>query len=264
MQRYRAKQVMGGLAASTANLRLSAIRKLAMELAHNGLLDGAMANEVGRVPVPAAARGCCPLEDGIGASQMQDRIDIGREQDAIVSLELVGEQLPRVMTDALHWKWVILALHSALQGFMVLALRGTSALNTLTQESAKRWIEAHEKGEGYPRTKLDWFPSLYAKIQSDRMMMYHGSKPFVPAGTQGRSVDNLNQLRNFFVHFLAHLSLDVSGWPQMVIDTVEIIEFLAFESGNVLWREESLRERTKALTRLVRQQALELEAHYRD
>ena len=49
VQQYRAKLLADGLAPSTVNVRLSAIRKLASEAADNALLDQATANGVGKV-----------------------------------------------------------------------------------------------------------------------------------------------------------------------------------------------------------------------
>lgn len=55
VQQYRAKLLADGLAPSTVNVRLSAIRKLAAEAADGGLLDQATANGVGKVPGVATA-----------------------------------------------------------------------------------------------------------------------------------------------------------------------------------------------------------------
>jgi hypothetical protein len=91
-------------------------------------------------------------------------------RDAIVSLELVSEVLPRTMVAVHLWKWVIIAHHNALQGFMVLSLQGSSGLRVLTKKSAEEWMEAYESGDGsYPEPMLDWFPNLYKNIKSDRM-----------------------------------------------------------------------------------------------
>jgi len=191
-------------------------------------------------------------------------LETDEEQDAILSLELVTEHLPRVVTNAHHWKWVVIALHSALQGFMVLALQGTNALNVLTKKTAKEWMEAYEsRDSSYPEPKLDWFPNLYSKVKSKCMKMYVDSRPLTPTESQDQSIDALLKRRNDFIHFVpSSWSLDVSEWPQMVIDVVTVIEFLAFESGNVFWHEETLKERVRALSLLSAQQATALKAYY--
>ena len=50
VQGYRTALIAEGLSAATVNLRLSPIRKLARELAENGLLDGMVAGSIERVP----------------------------------------------------------------------------------------------------------------------------------------------------------------------------------------------------------------------
>lgn len=132
---------------------------------------------------------------------------------------------------------------------MVLALRQGNGLLALTDDSAASWLEAYENGEVLPMEKLDNFLNPYKKINSDKMLAYiHGQK-FTPKGTQGRSIKMLNLLRNKYVHFLPQIwMLDASGLPRICLDCLEIIQFLAWESGNVLFYKEPLRDRaTKAL-----------------
>jgi len=76
-------------------------------------------------------------------------LEYDEELDAVSSLEHLAEQLPRVIQAPYYWKWVILSLHNAFQGFMVLALQGTSSLRVLKPRSEKEWREAYESGH-YP------------------------------------------------------------------------------------------------------------------
>ena len=59
-------------------------------------------------------------------------------QETILALQLTSEQLSQLATTGnLHyWTWIIVCLHNALQGFMVLALRGTNNINVLTKDCA--------------------------------------------------------------------------------------------------------------------------------
>ena len=50
VQHYRSSLLADQLSSSTVNLRLSPIRKLAREMADNGMLDPAIAAAIGRVP----------------------------------------------------------------------------------------------------------------------------------------------------------------------------------------------------------------------
>jgi len=178
-------------------------------------------------------------------------------QQAVLALQTANEQLPRVTANPHHWQWVIIGLHNALQGFMVLALRGTNGLNVLTDECAKEWLAAYERGDDkYPEPKLDKFLKLYKKIKSDRMKMYVNSQLFKPSGTQGRSIRKLNSLRNEFIHFVPKgWSLEVSGLPQIVDDCLAIISFLAFECGNVIWHDSALETQTREIIENAKREA---------
>lgn len=193
--------------------------------------------------------------------------------EAVFSLEMVCDQLPQTRHNVHYWKWIIIALHNAVQGYMVLALQGSDSLNILNKECRQQWIAAYKSRSAvFPPRRLDDFLNLYKKIKKGRkayeehtlrgrplqgtekapMLMYVGSKPFKPQGTQTESVKLLNELRNDFIHFLPQgWSLEVSGLPQMVKDCVDIIDFLAFECGNVIWHNSALRAKTEQLVRQI-------------
>jgi len=80
------------------------------------------------------------------------------------------------------------------------------------------------------------------------MGMYVNSRSFKPSGTQDRSIKKLNSLRNEFIHFVPKgWSLEVSGLPQIVDDCLDVIFFLGFECGNVIWHEMALETQTRDL-----------------
>ena len=168
--------------------------------------------------------------------------------EAVTDFEMFSEQLQRVIDDRHRWKWAIIALHSGIQGMMVLALRGSHGLNVLREEDKERWSSWHEgngSNESRPRDlKLADFLTLYKKIKGKPMLMYTRSQKFVAKGTQGRSIKDLNCLRNKFIHFTPKVwALEPRELLDMVSDCLEIAEFLAWKSGNVLFPEQDLRER---------------------
>jgi hypothetical protein len=207
-------------------------------------------------------------------------MDLWRRSDealeAVLSLEMVCEQLPKAATNPDYWKWVVIALHNALQGYMVLALKGPDGLNVLNKESAKEWKAACKSGSRYaPERWQARFLKLYERIQegteareeegrldfgdlkpeSGSMMMYMDSRPFRPVGTQDESVTMLNYVRNEFIHFLPQgLSVEVSGLPRVVADCIDIISFLAFDCNNVVWYDPAHEDRTRNLIAQVRDQ----------
>ena len=173
--------------------------------------------------------------------------------ETISALETAADELQSVRTDSYRWKWVILALHSALQGMMVLALEGGNVLNVLRPKDKKRFRDAYDSGKKIPGDlRIDRFLGLYEKIKSDNAMLhYHElSKKFTPQGTQEQSIKDLNRIRNQFVHFIpGGLSLMLNGLPEMTIDCLDIARFLAWSSNNIGWQGkdngDALRERAE-------------------
>ena len=184
------------------------------------------------------------------------------EIDAICSLELLAEHLPKVITIPYHWKWVLLSLHNSLQGFMVLSLHDTP--NVLTKKSAKDWHENNKTEQpSYTPRKLDYFMSLYVKIKSDAMNLRPDSKSFVPDSTQDKSVKNLNAFRNNLAHYMpADSALNMKTWASVVLDVIPIIEFLAFESNNVSFHKEGNREQVAGLCGMAKNEVSALLKHY--
>lgn len=206
---------------------------------------------------------------------MAGYLRIDETLDAVTSLELVGELLPKTVEKPHYWKWVVIALHNALQGYMVLALRGSDSFHVLSEKSRKERRKARERKSGpLQPPKLDYFWNLYKNIKKGRavydeelrvgrmpggpeigpMMKYVGSQPFKPQGTQDKSVRLLHEDRNDFIHFVPiNRSIPVALFPPVVKDCLDIIAFLAFESGNVLWHDESLKQKTEELIEQTKQ-----------
>jgi hypothetical protein len=174
--------------------------------------------------------------------------------ETVSAFEVFAEEAQKLSADPYRWKWAIIALHSGLQGIMVLALQGSHGLYVLREEDAKRWLAAHERGGPYPGDlKLDDFLSLYKKIKGDKMLKYIDSRKFIPKGTQGSSVKLLNQLRNEFVHFTPRVwALDLVGLPAMALDCLDVAEFLAWESHNFTLKEDDLIERMERACKSAR------------
>lgn len=194
----------------------------------------------------------------VSAGTKGENVDRWLETDAymetITSLEMLCEQLPKIVDDVRRWKWVVISLHNSLQGCMILALRGSNTLDVRTEDHRKKWLKAFRTKSGnYPRLYIDKFMHLYEKIQNVEVMKrYINSQPFEPSGTKTKSVEMLNEIRNEFIHFFPmNRTWDVSEFPTMVRDCIDIIDFLAFKSGNVLW-DESRKARTKELVEEIR------------
>lgn len=178
-------------------------------------------------------------------------------EEAVSALEMAADRLANVEGDIYQWKWAIIALHNAAQGFMVLALRGSNGFDVLGRKAARAWTEAIAAGKTPPPgDRLETYLNLYSRTKGQRMIRYVNSRKFEPVGAQESSIKELNGLRNDFVHFLPKgWSLEVTGLPAMFEDVLAYMEFLAWDSGNVVWVEEDLETRARTALDAARLEA---------
>lgn len=175
-------------------------------------------------------------------------------EEAVRSLEWAEVQSRSLAADPYLWKWVFIALHNATQGFMVLSLWNGNGLLALRPKVAAKWLKAHESGEPYPIDKLDDFLSLYAKVKDRDSFHTVGAGPFQPGSSTDTSLTRLNDIRNDFTHFTPKgWSLELAGLPRICLDSLELIQFLAWESTAITWyRRVHLVRAKRALKRLHR------------
>lgn len=191
------------------------------------------------------------------------RLKTDETLEAVSALEMAAEAVERVSNDVYRWRWVIISIHMALQGFMVLALRGSDGLRPLKDKIAEDWLKAQREGGKRPEEKLDSFLNLYKKIKSKRMLFYGHSKQFVSAGTQDRSIKKMNSLRNDFIHFLPKLwIIEISGLPRISLDCLDVVEFLGWQSGNIFWHKRDQEERAKRSLAKARRILAEIDHGY--
>jgi hypothetical protein len=191
-------------------------------------------------------------------------LEYDEEIDAICSLEVLADHLPKVITTPYQWKWAILAVHNALQGFMVLALKGTRTLNVLSERSAKQWIAFYESGKMPTDPQyLDYFMPLFDKIQSEAMLLRNDSRRYEPMHGEQDSVRRINAVRNEFAHYIPASSLyDMGRWSRDVELIIPIIEFLAFESHNITLHQADSAIRIGALCGIIKAEASALHRYY--
>ena len=176
------------------------------------------------------------------------------QEEAIRSLEWAELQARTLDTDAYAWKWVLIALHNAMQGFMVLALWNGNGLLALRPSVAKKWVKAYESDGPFPAEKLDEFLNLYLKVKDPANFHTIGAGPFEPGGTHDQSMSRLNEFRNMFTHFTPKgWSLELAGLPQICLDVLEVMTFLGLQTTAVLWYKSTRRTRTeRALKRMTK------------
>lgn len=170
-------------------------------------------------------------------------------EEAISALEMLSEVTPFLVKDIYRWKWAIIATHNALQDFMVIALRQGNGLLALKDNIAAEYLKAQKEGGKRPAEKLDNFLNLYKKIKSDRMLCYSHGKRFKADPEHNWAVKKLNELRNEFLHFVPKgWSLEIISLPKICLNCLEVIEFLGWQSGNVIFNDET--QQVRALSAL--------------
>ena len=172
-------------------------------------------------------------------------------EEFIDALEHAAMFAGQLTDDVKAWKWLIITLHSALQGACVCALRGhdTTGVDVLTKNSREKmlhWLQVDSRNNPCapaPEQKLAPLIELFDRVRRPRYL----PTPY----TLGASVDmvadvkELNRLRNTFIHFLpGGLSLEVS--PRIVAHAADAIKYLTVEQPTFGFQlEQSDRDRIK-------------------
>ncbi len=187
-------------------------------------------------------------------SKMKTSLSTDEMNEAIRALEFVESNILKVIFDSYYWKWIIIAIHNSMQNFMVCGVPSSSKLNILNKRSAKK-MQQYYNGETdeYPEEKLEYFINLYNRIKSDVMLIYEHSKKFVSNEKQDDNITKLHHFRNNFIHFVPKgLLIDVREFPDYVDTSVEVIKFLAFESGNIFYPDDGTCEKIRQLVNDVK------------
>ena len=135
-------------------------------------------------------------------------------------LKKLHDSFVRQEQNRLAWKWVVLALHGALYGFAICACQGTDYENVTVRTKA---------GE----LKLIPFGKALERCQdANCMRMLIASQPLVLTDSQKDSILRLkNELRNKMEHYVpSGWSIEIHGMPQIAIDVLDVIRFLAVDT----------------------------------
>lgn len=147
---------------------------------------------------------------------------LDEKTNALDYLQKAGESIQKVDNNPEEWKWVILGLHGALCGFAVCACMGTN--------SAGVKIKTKKRGE-----KLISFHEALRRCQDENLMkMTISSKHLELTSEQSDSIIMLKEaFRNEFEHFQPKAwSIEIHGFPQMAMNVLDVIRFLALDTGN--------------------------------
>lgn len=144
------------------------------------------------------------------------------EANAVDYVLKACEFIRRVKRDHLAWKWVVISLHSALYSFAICALSGThSARVTRPRKRGTAWLIG--------------FTEAIRRCQDDRWMrIYSSSRSLQLTSEQKQSIEYLHTVRNQIEHFKPmHWMTSEQSLAPMAIDVLEVVRFLALDSGNV-------------------------------
>ncbi len=185
---------------------------------------------------------------------MSEYVRTDERQDVLASLHHCLLCLAETERSAGTWKWVILSLHSALQGAMVCLLSGPANLGALTQDCARKWIEWHardRRGEieyiddvdefglpfsrprntrdRPPRTHVASAPKLFERLDSESARIELGYGRIIEiTNSQKQSFETLHALRNGFTHFSPKgWSIEIQLIKEITLDMLDVIDQIA-------------------------------------
>lgn len=185
------------------------------------------------------------------------------QEEAVRSIEWAAQQAKEIVKDPYSWKWVLISLHNAAQGFMVLALWNGNDLLSMPDHVAAKWLKAYREKNPLPESRLDNFLNLYAKCKISENFNYCGSQPFRSTESQDSAFHDLNNFRNEFIHFTPKgWLLELNGLPSLVVDVLKLISFFGWQSTSILWYEQHHRIRAKWAHRSLLRTMKSVEAAY--
>jgi hypothetical protein len=181
---------------------------------------------------------------------------LSEEINALDYLEQASHYIRQIDTKIIAWKWVVLALHGALYGFAICACKGTMPDNVAlkTKKGKKMVITFNE--------------ALKRCQDPNWMRMTVMSRHLQLTDQQKKSIWNLKDLlRNNFEHYIPKgWYIELHGMPQIAIDVLDVIRFLALDTGNRIHLTQDQKKKVKRIVfkskRILKQRQLYKEAKF--
>lgn len=120
---------------------------------------------------------------------MSEYVQFDRTSDALSSLEELSSCLNRKNGSVSAWKYAIVSVHCALQGYMCIALHNGNSFLTWKTNQYKNWQIAYDSKVQLPDPQLDFFMELFDKL-------FPNSSPINRV-----LISWLNDTRNGLIHF---------------------------------------------------------------
>jgi len=157
------------------------------------------------------------------------------EINALDYLERAYYYICQVGKDTLAWKWIVIALHGALYGFAISACRQTNGENvTYKTKKGKDILIGFDKALELCQSP-NW---MHTTTLGRHLELSHSQK---------KSIDKLkNHFRNRFEHYIPMAwSIEVHGMPQVAIDALDVIHFLALDASPFVHLTQAQRKKVK-------------------
>ncbi|MFV2053542.1 hypothetical protein [Aliiroseovarius sp. YM-037] len=149
-------------------------------------------------------------------------LEIDEATDVLISLRHANKCIICAKQEPGEWKWVILAVHNALQGAMVCHLSGSAQLGALRKDSIKKALSWHEEDrqgieKDYPDEMLADANELFKRVIGDADIREGAGGLVIVTKDETNAFNSLHRLRREFAHFTPKgWSLELSGLPLIV------------------------------------------------
>jgi len=172
---------------------------------------------------------------------MEGYIRFDRFIDLETSLEQLLAQIQGAPMTATCWKWALIAAHSALQGSVCIALRGSAGFDTWKRNDLKKWLDAYENKKDLPNTQLDNFMQLFDRLFDKE------------SGIERDLINRLNEYRNYFIHFNTdQFTIERKFIVDAIGESVSAMIAAPTRSKGIFFYEEWQSERFNALCQSIR------------
>lgn len=169
-------------------------------------------------------------------------LSLDNKSDIVVSLKLIHLSLQQVNKDSDYWKWVIIALHSALQNAMILVLVAVNTALVYSPKSYKKWQEQNDQPKfntGIQKYYMDYFLGLFLKLEKySNSISPEDTSSWLDNSTK-QYMEKLNSLRDEFLHF------GYKSWKIKIMDLrnltewgLSFLELLLDKNMNVFFSEQ--------------------------
>jgi len=167
---------------------------------------------------------------------MEEYVNFDRHTDAQASLAEFLSCIDLVLQNSRMWKYAIISIHNALQGYLCLSLAGGNSFQTWNEAHLKKWLEGYRNNKQLPDTKIDYFMELYDKAFSD------------DDDIDRKNIAWLNDTRNNLIHFNSDsFSVHIESAFRCCKDALRAISATPNKAVGIFYYEEEQKDRLETL-----------------